>query len=496
MGVTLSVDGKNPQVTQYTVSSDIVSLNPSDTSAGVGGISASTPLHTSGLGEDWKFMFGSIATIRDGAAAFSGMVTDAQLDDYDNLTVSAEGPLRVLNTEGLIPPFQGTISQCINHIMSAVTSGVSVVFDSNVSSDSTVYRLPAFYGAVWPYLRDFLVVHRLLVLNDPTGAVRVSRASSRASIPYNVPGAPQVTRLNESFVSGSTAEQVEVEWYGNQWVTNGIVVPVRDEDQSVISIGIGEIAIIEIPTKTGMSSVNQPTPVNLVDLNANYAGTNGRYSVFGDDALPVSAAAWTASGGSVKVDVKPNDPYTLLVTVTGPNTDALATTTGGRTLGPFHLASSDNSNQYSTLRITGTGVQTYPQTVTLDTGADDPMAIKGVGTTLQNVHVGSLSQAYDVGIRLAQAYSGAGMKVDVEIPFNHSDSFAQLQGGFFSKGDAVYRMESVSYSAGSASLSGVQHTTFGDFDARWAGKTFGDFDASWVAQSKRRFRDQGAAPLR
>lgn len=481
----LSVEGKTPQVTDFSVQADVVSVNPADTSAGVGGITAIAPLHSSGLQDLWNFLYGSSVELDFVGAKTSASILEVQLSEHDNLSITAESPLRPLQAIGLVAAYRGSVRNCLTRIVRTILS-VPITFHTSVPFTTTT--IPAHYGNVWVFLRDFMTVHRIeLILNESGGITFRKMGASTAVFDKS----DSMTALGISVSGENASEYVGIEYFGNRFITNGVVYPVEGEDPNVISVNAGETAEIELTTLTGMNSVNQPTPRDWIDNN--FVGSG--YTIAGDDGLPVKASAWTAAGGSVRARIKPDDPYTILLTVTAPTDGVLGTVDDRNTAAPYHLAMTDGE-LYPRLFITGTGVQTEPKTLEIYTGADDPLVEPGVGFTLTNPCVGSLTQAYDVGIRVAQAYCGANSSVSLSTP--SYEDFTSAPGGKYETPDSNYRVESVSYSPTGASVTAHDHTTFDDFNAKWATRphTFNDFNAYWAAQPKRRFRDFAIAPLR
>lgn len=480
-----SVEGVQPQITDFSVQTDVVSVNPADTSAGVGGMSVSAPLHSSGLQDLWNFLYGSSSQLEYNGAVSQMRILEMQLSDQDNLSLTGETPLRPLQASTLIPAYQGSLRLCLSRIINLIRA-FPVYYDVSVPSYTAV--VPAHYGNVWVFLREFLTVHRIeLVLRDDGGVLFRAMGSS----PAEFDDSNSFTALGITVSGETAAEYVAIEYFGNTFVTNQTVYPVAGEDPSVISIDAGEIATVELRTLTGMNSVNQPVPMDWIDEGFTGSG----YTIAGSDGLPVKATSWAAAGGRVRAEIKPDDPYTIILTVTAPTDGILATTNNLNTAAPYHLAMTDGE-LYPRLFITGTGVQTEPKTLEIYTGADVELVEPGVGFTLSNICVGTLSQAYDVGIRVAQAYCGANTSVSRTSP-SYSD-FNTAPGGTYRTEDSIYRVESVSYGPTGASFTAHDHTKFDDFNAVWADRlhTFDDFNAYWAAQPKSRFHDFAIAPIR
>ena len=148
---------------------------------------------------------------------------------------------------------------------------------------------------------------------------------------------------------------------------------------------------------------------------------------------------------------------------------------------------------YPRLFITGTGVRTTENSIVLNTGADSEVVEKGIGYTLSNPCVGTLSQAYDVGLRVAQAYAGVVLSTSRTSHKSPSEDFMTTPGSRYSDGVSMYRVDSATYKPGQVSFGATQDNTFADFNTRWAGKKFSDFNTYWAGRS---FEEHSLAPLR
>lgn len=491
MGVSAQINGKSPQVVDYSYQADVVSPNPANTSAGIGGLSLNMPLQHSGLEDEWNLLYGDTLDLDDNGAKTRSTVVNMSLSDYSGLALSGESPLRALQAYMTVQPFRGTLHACIEHFFNTIDSGFVLQFDPSVPNTPNVV-VPAYYGSVWPYLRDFLSVNRVeLVLGSANNVI--FREVRSAGVSYDLSTSqPNPIARGETVTGDHLVEMVDIEYYGNQYVTNGTAYPVKGESPSVISVRAGETAVIELTTKTGMSSVNNPVAVDWIGPDYSGEGTLGAYTVAGDDGLPVKASAWTAAGGSVTTAVKPDDPYTIILTVQAPTTGILGTVDSRNTAAPYHLAMTDGE-LYPRLFITGTGVRTDQKSITLYTGASDILAEKGVGFTLSNKHVGSLAQAYSAGIWVSGYYSAPTIATTRSAPAKIADNFASVQGSRFRGKDQMYRVDSASYRKNGVDFSATMDTIFSDFNEKWAGKTFAEFNTYWTGKT---FSDFTVIPLR
>lgn len=486
MGITLEIDGKRPQTVSYSIQADTASLDPSNTGAGVGGVSVSTPLHSSGLQDSWEFLNGKTLELKNPLNTHTYSIQNAELQGKSTLSISGESPLRPLQGTYRINPFNGSLAECVRWILQSVPTFTAEVIVSSPANPKI--SVPAYHGEVWPFFRDFLSANRLSVtvwdgnsvsIDSIGGLVRDTSLTSRST-----------TGIVESISGDQACEQVAVKWYKNDFLTNGTAYPVAGQDPNIISVNAGEVAVIELKTGMGLRSVNNPVPVDFLGAGYTGEGTMGSYTIAGNDGNKVSAAAWVAAGGSLTTEIHVDDPYTIVVTLRAPTSGVLATPDSKNTAAPYSIAMTDGT-LYSRLFITGTGVRTEENTLTLSTGATGDLVQAGVGATLDNKHVGSLSQAYDVGIRMAQAYAGVRKSItrtytdERMIPLNIGTRVADKS--------AYYRVTSITKTDDSSNDVLEPYTMFSDFNTKWAGKTFSDFNTEW---GDLRMQDFAVAPLR
>jgi hypothetical protein len=126
-----------------------------------------------------------------------------------------------------------------------------------------------------------------------------------------------------------------------------------------------------------------------------YAGPASVYAVSGNDGLPITPSQWTAQGGDMSFAIK-GDGSIIEVTLTGPDFPSLA---------PFTIGLNDGSNSYSTLRITGDGMNFNKQVYTEKTGltaSDTPVVNAG---EIDNKAIDTLEDAKRYALFARRLYS-------------------------------------------------------------------------------------------
>lgn len=496
MGTIVNVNGLVPQVTQFTAIEDVVRRNPEDSSGGTGGATASAVYRHA----DFKRLYGKPFYWNEStnqqfnpldSKTFGGEITAISRSEGANVTFTAESAARALNAIATVEPYSGPLWACLEHIVQSVQGLFITGFSFSLGEYAVV---PAHRGNVWVFLKQFMQVHDLYCTVEVTD-VGLTPTLWFHKNDYSVNDEHRVqghTSFEDSISGDNLARQVAVEYYGNEYIQHGTVYPMMDEEPQLISVDAGSVIEVELTTKTGMSSVNQPIAMDILDQNYTGEGTYGAYTIAGSDGLGISASAWTSAGGSVRVRIKEDDPYTLIVTVTAPTKGVLATPNENNTAAPYHIAMTDGELT-PRLFITGTGVRTNPKTITVDTGVTTDFANDGVGFTLTNPCVGTRGQALDMALRLAQSYGGPALSVSYSKPM--PKTHLRILNGLFESEGHLYRVNSVNYSKGSMSVSAYEDTPIRTFNEKYGTLTFAQFNALWADQDAT-FRDFHLQPLR
>lgn len=284
------------------------------------------------------------------------------------------------------------------------------------------------------------------------------------SITYDDP-MPNLSGLQGTIDRGEPARYIEVNWYEGSGGTDIEVVPA---DAPVISVDAGEVVVTDIAVNAWLKTVNQPEATDRVEFDADYYnGTDGVYAVAGNDNVPIQPDQWLNNGGSVFVEVAPEDPRILRVTVRGMDSRP--------DLAPFRIAMT-STDFYPALRVTGTAVTSNQRTVRVPTGVDEAITQTEVGVTIDNPFIQTLDQAYTVGTRVAKRYTG------IVLTLDGSSEYIDPVGNGVLHEDTKYRIRSASSGAQltDSSWQAEDSTTMGDFEEVWTvADTMQDFEDEW-----------------
>lgn len=443
MAVNVKVPGlSTTNISSFSVQEDATPIEPSSSAGGVGQISV-------GLDDfaDAQQLIGQVILADGTRGKTSGNIRTLSSSD-GKLTVTADSVLGKFNTDRTVQPYVGTLGGAIQFYSDLVDIQNDIVTDSTITSRPVTYA--GFKGNVWVAIKQILAKEQVeMALVFDRVYVRPLR---KLTINQN-----RKTSDGWAIDNNNAARTVEVYYYNNDYGTQREVYPRKGEAAPIYSVGAGETLVFTEQLNASMISVNQPVVQDFVN-NTTFSGTNGVYAVSGNDGLPITAAQWTAQGGSVKVRMT-DDPSIIEITVTGARSTLPA---------PFRIAmTSGSSNYYNSLHITGTAVTWDKQMVTLRTGVPDADTSTLVGVTVDNPFISTYEQALNLGTKTAAAYAGLNYTVS---------------GSAHDINRAGEGRELIQATIGDFNVAYVPGTTIAAFNAVWAGDTIADFNDFWGDQ--------------
>lgn len=242
------------------------------------------------------------------------------------------------------------------------------------------------------------------------------------------------------------------------------------DNNTIYSVDSGEVSKTVVQTNNYPTYIAQPLHVMTFPTQV------GTYYVIGSDNLPVTPSAWEAYGGKVEAAIG-SVPGTIEITLTGPSSDIPGVA------GPYSLAVSDGQNSYAALSIAGIGVTTNPETIRVNTGADDSKTTVEIAATLNSPFVTNIASAYGAAAWMGVDAAGPTVTISMTIPTNRLTSFGSTPGSLFSYKSCQYRVTDTSIGSTATSINAKWFVTADQMDAVWAGSTADQFDASWVGYS-------------
>lgn len=428
-------------VKNFSVQEDATPIEPSSSFGGVGQI-------TFGINEDSEtpLILGDVSLVDGSRGKTSGSIVSLSANNGD-VTVTSNSVLGLFNTERTVLPYIGTLGDAIQFYCDEVNIPNLVVVDESLEDRPVVY--PGFQGNVWVFIKNLLVKEQAeMALVFDTVHVRPLRTL--------------ITTLDRSMSEGwnldnrDAARAIEIYYYNHEYAINAELYPITTEEPLIFSVGENETQVVELQLNASVISLNQPVPIDFVE-NRPYPGTNGVYAVVGSDNLPVPAAQWEDQGGFVRVEQTDN-PSVIRLIIRGALDPA-------QNAAPYRIAmSSGAGNDYNSLHITGEAVVWDKQMLTLTTGATSNTTSDEVGATVDNIFISTREQAFNLGIKAAQAHAG------IEYTVNGSALDINRSGA----GEDLIRATIADFNDYVPS-----GTTIEEFNIEWSGQTIADFNDFW-----------------
>jgi hypothetical protein len=525
LSADVTIDGKTKfKAKSFSVAEDATPVDPSNLAAGVGQFTIDFPEPA-----DASTYHDKIVVLGDGSQGLTTGTVSGLSSTNGDLTVTADSRMALLAVARNANPFNGTLGNAFRYYLGLVGITTGIVIDSAI--DGRAVSFPGWSGVVWDNIKQMCVamqVETSLVSNN----IVLRALRQRTAQQYR----------NSSIVwatdSSGLAQSVEVYYYQNTFQAAGLAYPAGGytTDVQVITVGAGETTTVDAPINGSVSSINQPTCVSSVGP-VDYSGSV--YTVIGQDGTPISPTVWNAAGGKIAATINA-DTASLTIVVTGANL----------TNAPFQIAFTSTNTTigtYPSLRITGTGVFTNRQKLTMVTGVDPTKVSNVVGATIDNPYINTVDDAARVGLWALKAYGTpkytltiitkginrlgdtgsytyptvadfnllmAGMTVAqfntmfagytvgqfnsymAALSQNNftNQAFGNVAGARFRYRDSMFRISSVqSITPDLVSFTATEDTTIADFNTVWAGATIAQFNAQWAGLT---MADFALAPLR
>jgi hypothetical protein len=350
----------------------------------------------------------------------------------------------------------------INSASDATLTTEEYTIDSTfyVDESTRTFSAPviAYAGVFWEYLQmGCAAFSQEISVNGDTVTVR--NVGEQVFDITNVVASPTINPT--STLSG---RQINIAYSDSAFV-DGTVYSAADDGNNIISVRAGETTVTSVKHTVNPTFVKQPTRSDTWPIG------DGQYYVIDSSGVVLLAGEWDEYGASVSVEIDPDDPAAIQITVVGPYTD---TTLAG---GPYELAASDGENKYAALNISGTGVYSGDNALGLLTGIDPEKYTRATVNTITNPFIANLEQAYDRGVWAAQKASGPLVTMSAQIPSSSISGIGLTCGSLVAYRNSTYRIMSCSISGIGASITAERFVTVADVDAIWgtgitAPKTF------------------------
>lgn len=443
--------------TGYSVSEESTPVDPSD-STGAAGRFTATFQHAALDVITAKRLNRKPVRLTDRGQGFTNGIMRTPSQAQGGITLSADSITALLAVTRTAGPFQGTVAGYIEYLLNLVGITSNFVIDDSFSEMAAVF--PGWRDEVWLRMKRLLVarggevspVSGNIVFRPIRERWTVDRRDSEYSWAMDE---SQLAQSVTGIFSENTYRESFLAYPPGGW---------SDEFQPY-QVDAGEIVQVELDINASLVSVEQPIAREFVGMNDVNASV---YSVVGSDDLPIMPAQWQDAGGYISVAIG-EDTKTLLVTICGANLPNLA---------PFRIAASAGpSNNYSSLRILGTGVFFDRQEHNFVTGLSGDVTSVESAPTVDNEFFEDLGQFYDRMAWTLSRYGGARHTVTVRTS------------GIANQGDSgSYEYANLADFDLYAEDQGWQ--TLADMDAYSEWETLEDFDVFWEARVASNFSNQ------
>jgi hypothetical protein len=314
---------------------------------------------------------------------------------------------------------------------------------------------------MWQYIQDAAAVCReeIVILND---TITVRAMSTNV---LNIDNFSSVPSISPS--STLTGRSIDIEYTNSERIISDEIYSAYDEDDSIISVSTGKVTKVKVQTNSYFEYFYQPA------LNNSFPTMLGAYSIVDNAGVPVPELEWSDYGGELLVEINADNSTILDVTLTGPRVEIPAHA------GPYKMAISDGTNDYPALSIWGWGVKNNVKTLSLTTGVDTTKVSQTNASSVSNVFINTIADAYDIGAPISSAASGPNVKFSASISAAHIPNFGFAPGAIISYHNSKYRVDDVQISNLNASFNASRYVTVADFENVWLDKIVGTHDIEW-----------------
>lgn len=386
------------------------------------------------------------------------------LDIVDNLLYVTVNNLGTESDKVIVLSINGpTLSDAFTYLIGLATDQLTLDYQA---TDDPVVTLVPFSGNVWDHIKQLCAAYGVeAALVGTTVQVR-DLGTSALDITNLVAGSASLT-----LTSRDTGKAVEFRNY-NAVSGGGVALAA----ESIYQIDVLDTQSVTIQTNNYLLAISNPEPVDT------YTSLPGTYFVIDSAGNHVPIADWTYNGASVRAAIDPERPGYVILTFTGPISQITGFTA------PFYFATISTGVRSAALTVTGFGVFTDPETVTVYSGADSEHTSRDVAFSVDNFAHYDKRMIYRRATWSTSRASGPSIELSVTVPTSALTGFGLTSGSLIQFKESQYRVVRVDLGRADTRITANRFVTVGEVDALWSGETVGDFDALWSAYEVEDFK--------
>jgi hypothetical protein len=488
----------------YSYSEEVSSLEPSNISGATSQVSVSAVSVNSELTDshaDSKLLINNEMLLTDSEYGSVGFLVKGVSKNQQTVSITGDTIQARLNVERTAAPHGGSGA----NLLTAIIYYCSLVDITPVIGSGFAAEMAAvpvnFIGwkdVLWNKLKELCAGFSASV-NDNVGIEMLiinNELVFRKARQINVTIENNLISDSISIESFESAKSVTVFNYNTEYGTNKVFYEVSNFDkdkpqeekfQSSIDdsmqVEAGETLRKRFNVNASFATVNQPVCVEQITRTfpAPYEGITGEYVIVGIDDLPVKPAQWEENGGSLTIELVDENgealpPGEVELVIKAPKLTGLpkAADENETAFAPYKIGvESSGEAEYPALWLTGTGVFFEKKESLLLTGSSNEYTSKTEGPTVDNIFIINSNNASSRGLAAAQANCGPTITMTRQI--SEGIQFGDI-GSIFISGLNQYRINSLSFSNSTISITASPHLGLNEWNEIWTGLTFDDFN--------------------
>ena len=489
----------------YNYSEEVTSLEPSTISGATSQVivsAVSVNSEETDSHADSKLLINNEMLLTDSVYGTVGFRVRGVSKNIDTVLITGDTVQSRLNVAGTALPHGGesaTLLTAIQYYCGLVDVIPVIETEFAAEMNAIPVNFIGWTGVLWDKLKELCagfnvsttdnVGLEMLIVNNEL----VFRKAKQ--IPINVDR--KLSNDSITIESFDSAESVTISNYNTRYGEDEVFyelsnfessIDEADRFQSSISdsmqVEAGQTLRKRFNVNLSVMTVNQPVCVEQIDRNLTepyYTGTTGEYVIVGIDDLPIKPDQWTGNGGSVTVEFVDENGQLLPageidLVIKAPTLSGLpkASDPNQVAFAPYKIGvESSGGKDYPALWLTGTGVFYEKKQKLLLTGSSPEYTSRAEGPTVDNIFMINSLNASSKGLAAAQA--NCGPKITVNRQLSEGLVFGDI-GSMFISGLNQYRIETLSFTDSSITLTASASLTINEWNQIWTGLTFQDFN--------------------